>query len=53
MRRYLQEPLSKAVRALLELGQPAPQILILLDALDESDHDGQGWLPMAHLVARE
>lgn len=30
-----------------------PVILLLVDALDESDDGGQGWPPMARLIANQ
>ena len=30
-----------------------PVLVVLIDALDEADHDGQGCLPVARLLAKE
>ena len=34
-------------------GSRGPSVLLLLDALDEADHNGAGWMPVAALIARE
>jgi hypothetical protein len=43
------------LKPLQELPQAdAPgQIVILLDALNEADHDNGGWEPVGHLLAKE
>eukprot|EP00798_Chlamydomonas_sp_ICE-L_P004685 gene4686-14887_t len=46
---YLLEPLQ----ALGKKGPTPPSVLFLLDALDEADDAGRGWLPVAALVAKE
>ena len=30
-----------------------PIVLILLDALDEADHLGKGWMPVTRLIAKQ
>lgn len=50
-RRLLLEPLAQVDEAASRTGAPLPPVLLLLDALDEADHNGQGWLPVARLVA--
>lgn len=47
--RYLLEPLQ----ALAQQQPPPPAVLLLLDALDEADDGGRGWLPVAALVAKD
>ena len=50
--RYLLEPLSGLASADAS-SAPLPCIVLLLDALDEADDEGRGWLPVARLVAKE
>ena len=38
---------------LAEQPGPQPTVLLLLDALDEADYGGQGWKPVASMIARE
>ncbi len=33
--------------------RPPPDVLLLLDALDESDDGGRGWEPVTQLVGKE
>ena len=47
--KYLLGPLEK-LELQLQAG-PRPLVLLLLDALDEADHGGQGWQPVASLIA--
>ena len=35
------------------VGTGGPSVLLLLDALDEADYNGAGWMPVASLIARE
>lgn len=51
-RSYLQQPLQHVVSQASASGT-TPTILLLLDALDEADDSGQGWPPMARLLAKE
>jgi hypothetical protein len=48
--RYLLEPLTKLGS---QQQQSMPTVLLLLDALDEADDSGRGWLPVAHMIAHE
>ena len=46
---FLLDPLC----AVEQQGPPPPPVLLLLDALDEADDAGKGWLAVATLVAKE
>ena len=50
--RYLLGPLSGLASAGAS-SSPLPCTVLLLDALDEADDEGKGWLPVARLVAKE
>jgi hypothetical protein len=53
-RRFLVEPLSQLdTQRRSGAVDKQPAVLLLLDALDESDDGGKGWEPVARLVARE
>jgi hypothetical protein len=51
--RFLLEPLSQLDQAASHAGSPLPPVLLLLDALDEADHNGLGWVPVARLVSKQ
>ena len=46
---YLLQPLQ----AVGQQDPPPPPVLLLLDALDEADDAGKGWLAVAALLAKE
>ncbi len=41
------------LKPLQELPSAPDQLIILLDALDEADHNNRGWEPVGHLLAKE
>ena len=49
--KYLLGPLQNLEQQLQ--ASPRPFVLLLLDALDEADHGGQGWKPVASLIAND
>ena len=50
---FLLSPLAQLDGALQQAGKQPPTVMLLLDALDESDDAGKGWESVARLVAKE
>jgi len=50
--RYLMAPLQQWEQE-WDGDEKKPVLVMLVDALDEADHDGRGCLPVARLLAKE
>eukprot|EP00798_Chlamydomonas_sp_ICE-L_P032773 gene32773-33836_t len=50
---YILHPLQQLAEEAEKCGDNLPPIVLLLDALDEADDGGQGWLPVLLLISKD